>query len=118
MIKFLVDAQLPVRLSRLLQNEGYDTIHTRDLPRKNATQYVEINTISIQQSRIVVTKDTDFLHSFLLNNQPYKLLLVTTGNIKNQELEALFLENLSHLAELFEQHAYIELGRDTVTVHQ
>jgi predicted nuclease of predicted toxin-antitoxin system len=45
-------------------------------------------------------------------------LLVTTGNITNGELEALFLENLPHLATLFEQHAYIELGRDTITVHQ
>jgi hypothetical protein len=34
------------------------------------------------------------------------------------ELEALFLENLSHLAALFEQHAYIELGHDSITVHQ
>jgi predicted nuclease of predicted toxin-antitoxin system len=32
MIKFLIDAQLPVRLARLLQRAGYDAIHTRDLP--------------------------------------------------------------------------------------
>jgi predicted nuclease of predicted toxin-antitoxin system len=37
--------------------------------------------ISMQQERIVVTKDRDFLDSFLLRQQPYKLLLVTTGNI-------------------------------------
>jgi predicted nuclease of predicted toxin-antitoxin system len=118
MIKFLVDAQLPVRLARLLQKAGYDAVHTRDLPDQNATQDSKINDISIQQNRIVVTKDADFLHSFLISKKPYKLLLVTTGNITNGELEALFLENLPHLAALFEQHAYIELGRDTITVHQ
>jgi predicted nuclease of predicted toxin-antitoxin system len=63
MIKFLVDAQLPVRLARLLQGAGYDTVHTRDLPDKNATQDSKINDISIQQNRIVVTKDTDFILS-------------------------------------------------------
>ncbi|WP_394368063.1 DUF5615 family PIN-like protein [Leptolyngbya boryana] len=31
-MKFLVDAQLPTRLARLLSEAGYDTLHTRDLP--------------------------------------------------------------------------------------
>lgn len=33
-MKFLVDAQLPVRLARFLQKNGYDTLHTRDLPQQ------------------------------------------------------------------------------------
>jgi predicted nuclease of predicted toxin-antitoxin system len=45
--------------------------------------------ISIQEERIVVTKDTDFFDSFLIRQQPYKLLLVSTGNITNAELEVL-----------------------------
>jgi hypothetical protein len=30
-MKFLVDAQLPLRLARLLQEAGYDTLHTMKL---------------------------------------------------------------------------------------
>ncbi|MHC5594640.1 MAG: hypothetical protein ACYTXC_01495, partial [Nostoc sp.] len=30
LMKFLVDAQLPVRLARFLKTLGYDTIHTRE----------------------------------------------------------------------------------------
>ncbi len=78
-----------------------------DLPQQNATRDSEINTISMQQERIVVTKDRDFLDSFLLRQQPYKLLLVTTGNITNTELVELFAKNLSQLADLFEQHSLI-----------
>ena len=92
-MKFLVDAQLPVRLARFLESAGYDTIHTKDLPQRNATTDVEINAISIQESRIVVTKDRDFFDSFLIRQEPYKLLLVTTGNITN----------LAQLAVLFAQ---------------
>jgi predicted nuclease of predicted toxin-antitoxin system len=117
-VKFLVDAQLPIRLARLLQMSGYDVIHTRDLPGQNATRDSEINTISMQQERIVVTKDRDFLDSFLLRQQPYKLLLVTTGNITNTELVELFAKNLSQLADLFEQHSLIEINRDDIIVHQ
>ena len=117
-MKFLVDAQLPLRLARLLQSAGYDTIHTKDLPQQNATTDAEVNAISIQQSRVVVTKDRDFFDSFLIRQQPYKLLLVTTGNITNAELEALFLNNLQQLAELFKQHFMIEISREAIIVHQ
>jgi predicted nuclease of predicted toxin-antitoxin system len=117
-VKFLIDAQLPIRLARLLQMSGYDVIHTRDLSGQNATTDSEINVISMQQERIVVTKDRDFLDSFLLRQQPYKLLLVTTGNITNTELVELFAKNLSQLADLFEQHSLIEINRDDIIVHQ
>jgi predicted nuclease of predicted toxin-antitoxin system len=60
-MKFLVDAQLPVRRSRVLQLVGYDTIHTQDLPRQNATTDSEINLLSIQESGIVINKNRDFL---------------------------------------------------------
>lgn len=117
-MKFLVDAQLPIRLARLLQEAGYDTIHTRDLPQQNATPDSIINTLSVQQERIVITKDSDFVDSFLTVQQPYKLLLVTTGNIKNSELETLFAANLSLIVGLLSQNNYIELSRDSVIVHQ
>ncbi|EAW39007.1 hypothetical protein L8106_01792 [Lyngbya sp. PCC 8106] len=44
-MKFLIDAQLPMRLARILQIAGYDTVHTLDLPQKNATPDTEINLI-------------------------------------------------------------------------
>lgn len=117
-MKFLVDAQLPLRLARFLQGGGYDAIHTRDLPQENTTPDSYINKLSIQEQRIVITKSADFVQSFLLQQQPYKLLLVATGNIKNAELEILFQQNLEQLAKLFESHSYIELGRDAIIIHQ
>ncbi|WP_413172897.1 DUF5615 family PIN-like protein [Anabaena azotica] len=80
-MKFLIDAQLPVRIADLLVTLGYDVIHTKNLPLKNSTSDSEINKISILEKRIVITKDKDFLDSFLIKQEPYKLLLVTTGNI-------------------------------------
>lgn len=117
-MKFLVDAQLPLRLARVLQSAGCDTIHTKDLPRRNATPDSEINWLSIQESRIVITKDRDFIHSFMIQQQPYKLLILTTGNINNNQLIDLFMNNLPQLAELFQEHLLIEMNRDTIVVHQ
>jgi predicted nuclease of predicted toxin-antitoxin system len=117
-MKFLVDAQLPVRLACFLQASGHDTLHTKNLPQQNATPDTVINTISIQQKRVVITKDADFVNSFLTIQQPYKLLLITTGNIKNSELELLLSNNLSTLIEHFNQHSYIEMSRDSIIIHQ
>ena len=85
----------------MLQSAGCDTIHTKDLRRGNATPDSEINLLSIKESRIVITKDRDFFHSFIIKQQPYKLLILTTGNINNNQLIDLFMNNFPQLAELF-----------------
>jgi len=105
-------------LARFLHEQGYDTLHTKDLPLQNATPDEYINYLSIQEQRVVITKDADFVESFLLRQIPYKLLLVSTGNIKNSELELLFQANLEPLVSLLEKHSYLELGRDEIIVHQ
>jgi predicted nuclease of predicted toxin-antitoxin system len=117
-MKFIVDAQLPRRLARFLQESGYDAIHTLDLPQQNATPDSNINQFSIAQERIVITKDSDFVDSFLTIKQPYKLLLITTGNIKNSELETLFANYLSQIIDLLSQHSYVEINQNMLVIHQ
>ena len=80
-MKFLVDAHLPKRLTELLKYVGHDAIHTRDLPLGNRTKDPEIIRVSQEEGRIVVTKDADFVETIILKSQPWKLLLVSTGNI-------------------------------------
>ncbi len=66
MIKFLIDAQIPRRIKYRLQEVGCDVIHTLDLPNKNATLDSDTNKISIAEERIVITKDTDFVNTFIM----------------------------------------------------
>lgn len=93
-MRYLIDAQLPYRLALTLRGLGYQVARTKELPSGNQTTDTEINRISIQDKYVVVTKDADFVASFTLKHEPYKLLLVSTGNIKNSELEALFLAHI------------------------
>jgi len=116
-MNFLVDAHLPRRLARKLQEAGHDAIHTLDLPNGNRSTDSEINEISVRENRVVITKDADFVNSFLLSSQPYKLLVVSTGNITNADLEALFLPNIPAIVTAFQTHNYIELTRSALIVH-
>lgn len=92
-------------------------LHTLDLPDGNRTTDAEINAISLREQRVVVTKDADFVNSFLLKHQPYKLLLISTGNIRNTDLETLLLTYLSSIVTAFDSHDYIELSRSALIIH-
>ena len=117
-MRFLVDAQLPVRLARWLQDKGHDVLHTCDLPTGNRTDDSDVNELSLREARVVVTKDTDFVGTLLLTRKPYKLLLVATGNIGNADLEGLFQRNLEVIVSTLDTSDYVELGRDRLVVHE
>ncbi len=112
-----MDAQLPKRLARYLAAEGHDAIHTLDLPSANNTPDAVINQISVAEHYVVITKDADFRDSHLLKGDPYKLLLIATGNIKNSDLLQLFEQNLARIVEALESNFYVELGTNHLTVH-
>ncbi len=116
-MQFLLDAQLPRRLVYRLREAGHEAIHTLDLPDGNRTSDEAINALSVDKDYIVVTKDGDFVDSLLVNQRPNKLLLVSTGNIGNSELEALLLKALSVIEEEFRHSRFLELERGVVRVH-
>lgn len=115
-MKFLVDAQLPRRVTGWLKNAGCDAVHTLDLPAGNRSTDEQIIEFSEQEQRIVVTKDADFVNSHLLSGRPPKLLLISTGNISNRELEQLTLPLIPSLVAEFQIHAFLELGRTGLIV--
>ncbi len=116
-MNFLVDAHLPRHLALLLREHGYDAIHTLDLTEGNRTTDNRINEISEMQRRVVITKDADFVNSFLISKRPYKLLLISTGNISNQELEGLFVRNLPAIVLALTNFDYLELTRTSLIEH-
>jgi len=117
-MKFLVDAQLPLRLSRLLSTAGHDVVHTTDLPNGNRTADRRIAELADDEHRVVVTKDRDFRDNHLLMRSPQRLLVVTTGNITNTALLSLFELHLDALVAAFDAADFVEVGPDSLVVHR
>ena len=117
-MKFLVDANLPFKLALGLKNKGYDTLHTDDLPNKERTNDNEIRSVAIDQDRIVITKDTDFLDSHLIQGIPKKLLLITTGNIVNRDLLSIIDIHLDTVIRLFDVYDFIEINNEEIIGHE
>lgn len=116
-MNFLIDANLPRRLVRIFQVRGHSAVHTLELPEGNATPDSALLDYSERNNCVVTTKDSDFSSSFWLQNRPQKLLLISTGNIRNTELESLLKANIDHLISALTENRYVELTREHVIVH-
>lgn len=116
-MNFLVNAQLPRRLIYPLREAGHDAIHTLDLPEKNATPDADVIAVCEAEDRVLISKDADFVDSFWVLRQPSRLLLISLGNNRNQDLEALFIPLIPTIVTAFQQYSFIELNRTSLIYH-
>ena len=71
----------------------------------------------MREQRIVVTKDIEFVDALILTGQPYKLLLISTGNISNRDLEGLLVPSLDAICQAFATSDFVELDQFSYIVH-
>ena len=116
-MNFLIGAYLPRRLVRVFQERGHEAVHTLDLPDGNATVDAALLDYSDEHNCIITTKDSDFSTAFWLKNRPNKLLLISTGNIRNAELETLLIANFDQLIVELNENRFVELTREHIIVH-
>jgi predicted nuclease of predicted toxin-antitoxin system len=116
-MKFLIDAQLPRRLANQFQQAGLEATHTLELPDGNRTTDQTLISMSLENRSVLVTKDSDFVQSFLLKKEPWKLVLVSTGNIGNDELMSLFERNIKQVVEYLGVYDFIEINRSSIICH-
>ena len=115
-MRFLVDAHLPPALCGLLRRHGHEATHTAQLAAGNDTTDHAINRLSTAEQSVVISKDRDFYHSHLLHGQPFKLLLIRTGNISTDDLLALLQRSFGQIESAFLDSSLIEVSREGVTV--
>jgi predicted nuclease of predicted toxin-antitoxin system len=116
-MNFIVDAQLPRRLARRLQAAGHDARHTLDFPAGNRTTDAEVCRLADTERRVVLTKDADFVSSFVLRRQPQRLLLISAGNCTNLELERWVLAALPTVVLVLADPGFLELTAAGLVVH-
>ena len=103
-----------VRLNELCQSAR----HTLDLSAGNRTSDRTIAELADLDEAVVISKDADFLNSHLLRRKPAKLLLVSTGNIPNPNLLAMFETHLDQIVAALRDSAFVELTRTGLIIHE
>jgi predicted nuclease of predicted toxin-antitoxin system len=110
-MRFLIDEQLPQLLADWLQIKGYDAVHVTTLLTNRRIPDDYICERSIAEQRVVITKDEDFFKTYLIKQQPYKLVHLTTGNLKNRQLMDLFRANFDSLLQILETASVVEFNQ-------
>ncbi len=113
-MKFLLDAHIPKDISEILHE--YDCVHTSELEQGNLTKDAHINSISIQENRTLITKDTDFYYSYLSNRKPYKLVLVKLGNFRLKALIDYFTRNKEYIIDALKSHSFLILEQEKIKI--
>ncbi len=65
----------------------------------------------LAEQRIVITKDGDFLESFIVKNEPYKLILVKLGNTSKNELLQFFSDRFDEIIEKIKIESMVLLSK-------
>lgn len=90
MIRFLVDAQLPPKLTQALIEAGYLAEHVEDVGLRNANDSA-IWECAERQQLVIVTKDEDFVERFRRKMSGPTIVWLRIGNAANAALLAWFL---------------------------
>jgi len=116
-VRFLIDAQLPVRLAVFLSSRGHDAVHVASLPGGYQTTDAAIASIADAEDRVVVSKDSDFRHSHLARGNPAHLLIIGVGNTSNNDLITLLDARLEQIVTALSNTTLVELRRGMLILH-
>ena len=116
-MRFLLDAQLPLRLVRLFKEHGHAAEHVSGLPEGNRSSDRDVADHADRHGLILVSKDRDFRDAHLLRHRPQRLRVIAIGNCRNAELIAVLTKALESLESAFEESDFVEVTQATVVVH-
>ncbi len=119
MLKFIVDTQLPPKLTYSLKDLGADAIHTTYFENGHLLADESIIKIAAEENRIVVSKDSDSRDYLLLKGSPPSLLLIKTGNIINKDLIKLIEQNYPTISKLVEGgNSMVIVDKQNITAYK
>ena len=108
-MRFLVDAQLPPALARMLSDHGHWSEHVTDIGPPDASDR-ELWRYALENSAVLVTKDEDFPSMVALGGEAPAIVWIRVGNTRRHALLEWFEPLIDTVVEMIEAgNALIEL---------
>lgn len=101
-MRFLVDAQLPPALARLLREHGHDADHVTDIGPGDASDQ-ELWRFALENDAVIVTKDEDFSNMIARCGEAPPVVWVRIGNTRRVALLAWFEPLIEELVRLIDE---------------
>jgi predicted nuclease of predicted toxin-antitoxin system len=107
---FLVDANLPLALARMLSGLGADSLHVHDLGLSQAAD-TGIWRLASERSLTIISKDVDFADLVLATKSGPSVLWVRMGNVRKEVLLERFRRDFPEFCALLASgHRLIEVA--------
>ena len=118
-MKVLCDVHIALKVVRFFQSKNVNALHVNDLPDSYYSSDKDICKFADKSDYVVVTKDSDFLDTYLVHRTPKSLIKINLGNISTPELIAIFERHLDFFTTYFEKGSgCIEISKHHIFVHE
>ena len=101
-MRFIVDAQLPPALARLLTSHGHHAEHVADIGLRDAEDS-PIWSYALQKDAVIVTKDDDFTHRLIQSRKGPIIVWLRLGNTSRAALLRWFEPLLPQIMRCIEE---------------
>ncbi len=110
-MKFIIDENLSPELVELFQSEHLEAYHVNDMKSHQKQRIIDdqLRRLAIRKGYIIITKDDDFVKSFVDRKIPEKLIYVFGLDTK-EDLMSRFKEIITQLRSLVESHDFVEIN--------
>lgn len=108
-MRFLIDAQLPPALARLLREHGHTAEHVNEIGPADAPD-ADLWRYAIAHDAVIMTKDEDFADMVATGREAPVVVWVRIGNTRRAALLAWFEPRIDQIVEMVSGgHLLIEL---------
>lgn len=102
MVKYIIDENLPVDFS-FWNNPSF--CHVTDLAESMTDS--DIWNYAIENTLIIITKDTDFYYRYLSTLKVPKIVWFKTGNMKKREMEKFIIPVWNDIENLLKSYSFV-----------
>lgn len=101
-MRFLIDAQLPPALARVLGEHGHVAEHVNDIGPGDAPDR-ELWQYALDQRAVIITKDEDFARMAAVGGESPTVVWVRVGNTRRAALLAWFEPLIERIVSMVER---------------
>ncbi|MEQ8906536.1 DUF5615 family PIN-like protein [Ekhidna sp.] len=110
-MKFIIDENLPPDLAIAFRNAGLNGYHVNEIKarQKHRVKDDQLRRLTIQKGYVIVTKDDDFVKSYVSRKVPDRMIFVY-GLEKKESLLARMKEVIPKISSMLETYDFIEIN--------
>lgn len=106
-MKFLCDVHISFKLTKWLNEAGFEAIHVNNVLDSYYTSDERISAYADMYGLILISKDSDFKNQHLLKKSPKHLIKISSGNTSNERLIDLMRRHIHVIEKLSSKSCFL-----------